>query len=379
VTGAGQLGIGRFAADLPAVGRFVSLGEGGTPVVPLPRLAAQLQVGALWAKLESLNPTGSYKDRAAAMSLSLAVDRGSAGWIATSSGNAGLAMAAYGARAGLPGFLCLVATTPTEKRAPLIPYRTGLVTVSGVGRQATASAETGLFRQVREASERHGLFLGITAHAFNPQGMRGVDTLGYELAAQLPDATHAYLPAGGGGLLTATARGLRQRGMATRVVAAQPSGCAPIVRYLASEIPQPQIAACDSAISALQLPHPPDGLAAAEAVAESGGWGTHVSDEQILSAQQLLAAAEGVSAEPASATALAAAIADARSGRLGRDDRVVLVVTGAGWKDLGRYASQAAELPLISGADVAAAVAEWIREKQRRPRTGTADDAGSGN
>lgn len=126
-----------------------------------------------------------------------------------------------------------------EKRAPLVPYGVGIVTVSGVGRQATASAENDLFRHVSGAAERHGLFLGITAHAFNPDGMRGVDTLGYELAGQLPDATHVYLPAGGGGLLTATVRGLRHRGMTARVVAAQPSGCAPIVRYLQARSPSP--------------------------------------------------------------------------------------------------------------------------------------------
>lgn len=361
MTGSCQRGIGTFAEDLPGVGRFVSLGEGGTPTVPLPRLAAQLGVGALWAKLESLNPTGSYKDRVAAMSLSLALDRGMSGWITTSSGNGGLAMAAFGARAGLPGFLCLVATTPLEKRMPVIPFGVGIVTVSGVGQRATPAAEDDLFRHVSRAAERHGLFLGITAHAFNPDGMRGVDTLGHELAGQLPDATHVYLPAGGGGLLTATARGLANRGMTARVVAAQPSGCAPIVRYLQGEIPQPRIVACDSGISALQLPHPPDGQLAAEAVAASGGWGTHVSDAQILHAQRRLAVTEGLTAEPASASALAAAIEDARRGRIGSSDCVVLIITGAGWKDLSRFAARSGALPLISAAGVPAAVDDWIR------------------
>jgi threonine synthase len=361
---AGRLGIGKFADGLPGVGRFVSLGEGGTPVVPLPRLAAQLGVAALWAKLESLNPTGSYKDRVAAMSLSLAVDRGMAGWIATSSGNAGLAMAAFGARAGLPGFLCLVATTPPEKRAPIVPYGVSIVTVSGVGRQATASGETDLFRHVSTAAERHGLFLGITAHAFNPDGMRGVDTLGYELASQMPDATHVYVPAGGGGLLTATARGLRHRQISARVVAAQPSGCAPIARYLQGEIPQPRIAACESSISALQLPNPPDGQLAAEAVAASGGWGTHVSDQQILQAQHRLAVTEGLSVEPASAAALAAAIEDAHRRRIGSGDSVVLIVTGAGWKDLSRFTTHGRDLPLVSAAEVPAAVDDWIRARR---------------
>ena len=115
-------GLGRYAADLPAVSRYVDLGEGNTPLLTLPRLADLLGVSQVYAKMECCNPTGSYKDRVAAMSLSLALDRGCRGWIATSSGNAGLAFAAYGARAGLPGFLCMVASAPLEKRVPLMPY-----------------------------------------------------------------------------------------------------------------------------------------------------------------------------------------------------------------------------------------------------------------
>ncbi|HEX5114274.1 MAG TPA: pyridoxal-phosphate dependent enzyme [Pseudonocardiaceae bacterium] len=354
---AGSHGIERFAAELPAVERFIWLGEGDTPLVPLPAVAADLGLRGLWAKLESVNPTGSYKDRIAAMSVSLALGQGKAGWIATSSGNAGLAMAAYGARAGLPGFLCLVASAPAGKRRPLVPFGVRTLRVNGVGAGASHVAEGALFAAVREAAARHGLYLGITAHQFNPDGMRGVDTIGFELAEQLPGATHVYVPTGGGGLLAAIGRGLAARGMAARLVACQPSGCAPIVRHLAGELPEPVMAACRSEISALQLPRPPDGRLATAAVRVSGGWGTHVPDESVLTAARTLAAAEGVFVEPAAAAALAAVTDDLRTGRLDRDAEVVLMLTGAGWKDLGRF-EPSAEDP-VDVVDVPAAVEAW--------------------
>lgn len=352
-------GLSRFAADLPAVERFVSLGEGDTPVVELPRLAEHIGLRRLSAKLESQNPTGSYKDRVAAMSLSLALQRGLPGWIATSSGNAGLAMAAYGTRAGVPGFLCLVASAPAEKRLALLPYAVDVVSVEGIGRESTGRLETALLDQVRRAAEQRNLFLGVTAHTFNPSGMRGVDTIGYELAEQLPDVTHVYVPTGGGGLLTAIARGLHYRGMAAKVVACQPRGCAPVVAYLDGAAPSPEIPRCGSDISALQLPRPPDGALAAEAVHTSDGWGTAATDAAILDAQRLLASTEGIFVEPASATTLAAMLEDVARRRLHATDHPVLVLTGAGWKDLARFAADADRIPLITINEVARHIDKW--------------------
>lgn len=353
-------GLCRFAADLPAVERFIGLGEGGTPVLELATLAAHIGVRRVFAKLESYNPSGSYKDRVAAMSASLAVQRKNDGWIGTSSGNAGLAMAAYCTQAGLPGFLCLVSSAPLEKRLPLLPYPVEVIAVKGIGRQSTAATEAGLLQQVAEAAQDRNLFLGITAHAFNPDGMRGIDTLAYELAEQAPDATHVYVPVGGGGLLTAIARGLRRRAMPARVIACQPVGCAPVVRFLNGEITAPEITRCGSDISALQIPRPPDGLLAAEAVAASDGWGTAVDDDGILAAQRLLVRTEGVFVEPAAAAGIAALLADVERNRVRWRDHVVLVLTGAGWKDLARFADRARVIPLVQLSDVAASIENWF-------------------
>ncbi|GAA3143329.1 threonine synthase [Kribbella aluminosa] len=350
----------RFAHGLPAVREFVCLGEGGTPVVDLPALARRLGVRSVSAKLETSNPTGSYKDRVAALSMSLARSQGYRGWIATSSGNAGMAMAAYGARAGIPGFLCLAGSVPPEKSLPLLAFGADAVRVVRVNGAGRPEVDGDMFDQVRDAAARHRLYLGVTLHAFNPQGMRGIDTIAYELAEQVPKATHVYAPVGGGGLVVALARGLAARGLDPRLVACQPSGCAPVVRFLAGEIPAVAIERSESEISALQLPRPPDGEAAAEAVARSQGWGTAIDDATILVAQRWLAAAEGLFVEPAAAVTVAALVADADSERLGPDARPVLILTGGGWKDLGRFAPDAARLKAIDIGRVSRDIDEWV-------------------
>lgn len=312
----------------PVIDPRVSMGEGNTPMVALPQLAAQFGLRALWAKAEYVNPTGSYKDRIAAATLSLALREGRRGWIATSSGNGGAAMSAYGVRAGLPGVLLVLADAPAEKLASIAPYGVLVLSMERLGPDVMA--------RLGEIADDTGMLLAITAHAHNPEGMRGADGIGTEIAHH-GEATHVYVPTGGGGLLVATARGLRNAGHDAKVVAAQPAGCAPIARALAGEIPGPCIREWATAVSGLQLPEPPDGDQAVAAVRRSGGWGTPVRDEDAWAAQDLLARTEGIFVEPASAVALAAVRQDVEAGRLGPDDAPCVVLTGHGLKDLARF------------------------------------------
>jgi threonine synthase len=167
--------------------------------------------------------------------------------------------------------------------------------------------------------------------------MLGAEAIGAELRAN-GDFTHVYVPAGGGGLLVAVARGMGPASSA-RVICAQPAGCNPIVRFLDHEIGAPHIESCSTVISGLQLPTPPDGELAAAAVIESKGWGCSVSDEDAWSMQDFLATKEGVFVEPASALAVAALANDVRSGRLPASARPIVILTGSGLKDLRRFAS----------------------------------------
>lgn len=312
----------------------VSMGEGDTPLVALPRLGVRIGLPRLRAKLETINPTGSYKDRIAASSMALALERGNRGWIATSSGNAGAALASYGARAGLPGLLLVMPSIPREKLLPAQAVGTRVVRVDGVGTGGGADAMARMFAAVAAAAEQHDLFLAVTANALNPQGMLGADAIGAELARDsvVPDVV--YVPTGGGGLSVCVARGLAAEGASTAVVVAQPSGCAPIVGVLDGRLDEPRIATCESEITGLQLPLPPDGDQAIAAVRASGGWGTARPDDAILAAQRDLAALEGVFVEPAAAAGIAAAAHDRASGRIDADAEAVVVLTGAGFKDL---------------------------------------------
>lgn len=306
-----------------------SLGEGNTPVLSLTALPKLLGIHEISAKAEWMNPTGSYKDRIAAATIDDALRRGMRGWIGTSSGNGGASMSAYGARAGLPGFLCIAADAPAEKVRSIVPYGATLIPMSQLG---IAEMDA-----IRELAARYHLKLSVTAYRYNPEGMAGTESIGVELLAQ-GDFTHVYVPAGGGGLLVAVARGLGGSSNA-RVICAQPAGCDPIVRFLNRDIADPRIDSCNSTISGLQLPAPPDGELAASAVLESDGWGTSVSDADAWAMQDLLATREGIFVEPASALAVAALANDVKTGRLPSSARPVAVLTGSGLKDLRRFSS----------------------------------------
>jgi threonine synthase len=330
------------------------LGEGDTPLISLPRLAQQWGLGALYAKAEHLNPTGSYKDRIAAATMAEALRRGRRGWLGTSSGNGGAAMSAYGRRAGIPGVLCVSADAPPEKLASIRPYGIVMVAMQRMG--PAVMAELG------RIADAENLQLTITTHVHNPVGMRGARAIGTEIAAQAPDVTQVYVPSGGGGLLVATAGGLLDAGNTAAVVVCQPAGCAPIARYVAGELATPEVDRCDTAVSGLQLPVPPDGPAAADAVRASGGWGAAVSDEDTWRVQDQLAAQEGVFVEPASAVALASVAADAASGRLGPDDRPCVVLSGSGLKDLRRFSGPLRPQDVIAADRLAETVRSGLRD-----------------
>lgn len=307
----------------------LSLGEGNTPVLALTTLSKSLGINEISAKAEWMNPTGSYKDRIAAATINDALRGGLRGWIGTSSGNGGASMSAYGAKAGLPGFLCIAADAPAEKVRSIVPYGATLLPMSQLG---IAEMDA-----IRELASQYHLKLSVTAYRYNPEGMSGAEAIGAELLKQ-GDFTHVYVPAGGGGLLVAIARGMAGATKA-RMICAQPAGCDPIVQFLNREIDEARIASCTSTISGLQLPAPPDGELAAAAVVESDGWGRSVSDADAWSMQDYLASKEGIFVEPASALAAAALANDVKSGRLPSSARPVAVLTGSGLKDLRRFSS----------------------------------------
>ena len=356
-------GMWRYHARLPItnLNNIVSMGEGGTPLVRSVAIGPLLGLNNLFFKVEGTNPTGSYKDRIASVGVSYMREHGIAGWAATSSGNAGAALAAYGARAGLRGTLIVLETAPRAKLTQILACGPRVVAIKGLGHDP--EIEKGTFAAVREFCARHGFMMQVTAHAFNPISMQGAKTIAYELCEALPNAPGVvYVPTGGGGLLSAIHKGFGEwcvaepaTGPGTRMVSVQAEGCDPINAAWREQRELRPIANCTSAISGIQLTAPPDGDLALAAVRESNGWAASVSDEDVYTAQRMLIQREGLFVEPASAAGVAAVMRDARANRLHSDDTIVCVLTGVGFKDANaaQALSAGAEIPVIELAALA--------------------------
>ena len=360
-------GMWRYAPALPVArpDEALTLGEGGTPLVRSRAIAARLGLPNLYFKVEGANPTGSYKDRIAAVGLSRVLELGVTSWAATSSGNAGAALAAYGARAGMQGTLFTLESAPRAKLSQILAYGPRAVTIQGLGHDPEVAKNT--FRVVGELARARGWALQITAHAFNPIGMEGVRTISFEVVEELgrlPDCV--YVPTGGGGLLSAIHNGFEEwrarmlpvGASAVRMVCVQAEGCEPINLAWREGHEMRPILVNATKISGIQLTAPPDGDLALAAVRGSNGWGTSVNDAETYAAQRMLAREEGLFCEPASATSLAAVLRDVAAGRLGRDDTVVCILTGIGFKDANavQAMSEGVEIPVIALEDLANAL-----------------------
>ncbi len=324
------------------------MGEGNTPLVASRRIGPDLGI-RLYFKLESLNPTGSYKDRIASVGAALARAHQRPALIATSSGNAGAAIAAYAARAGLGAVLVVPEEVPAAKLAQIRAYGAVVVAVRGVLSGPRASRR--MFDAVERAADERGWLPMITAYRYAPAAMEGVKTLSFEIVETLGAAPdRVYVPAGGGGLLAATWRGFTEAaalGWVTgtpRMIAVQPEGCAPIVRA-ALRLP-PDTDAVTTAVSGLQVADPPDSDLALEAIDASQGSAVAVSDDAVWEAQRALARDEGIYAEPAGAASLAGLIADALAKRMPPGAVAVCLVTGTGFKAPGGFEATGAPLTL---------------------------------
>lgn len=333
VAGAPGEGMWRYRRFLPLLGAEapVTLGEGGTPLIRLERTGRALGLGEAWLKDESTNPTGSFKARGLAMAVTRAAAGGARSFVVPTAGNAGVALSAYAARAGLGAKVFAPATTPQPILAQIRVFGADLELVEGhIG-------DCG--RAAREYTARTGAFDVSTLR--EPYRIEGKKTLGFELAEQLgwalPDAV--LYPAGGGtgliGMWLAFAELLAAGwvgGKAPRLFAVQPRGCAPVVRALERGMkrcepwPDPRTIA-----SGLRVPNPLGGGLMLRAIRETGGGAIAVSDEELAEQASLVSVREGVDLCPEGGATVAAAAALRRGGVLGPDDRVVLFNTGAGW------------------------------------------------
>ena len=328
-------------APIPHESR-VTLGEGRTPLVRSRSIGPQAGLNNLYFKLEFVSPTGSYKDRFAAVAVSDMVARGRWRCLATSSGNTGAALAAYCAAAGVSLQVALVEGAPTEKCRQLLAYGARLYRIRGFGLVPAVTEQ--VFAALHEHSDRPDAALQISAFRYSPIGMTGVQTISLELAEQLSgrihrNIDHVFCPAGGCGAAVAVARGfqwLLHRGQVARVPRieiVQPTGNDTIATALRTGASQGREVSCTTRISGLQVPNLIDGDLAISECGATGGTAHLVEDAEVWTVQSRLAREEGVFCEPAGAAATAAVLRGAAARYFDPDAVIVALVTGSGFKD----------------------------------------------
>jgi threonine synthase len=310
----------------------VSLGEGATPVSELPRLADELGVAQLWVKDEGLNPTGSFKARGMSAAVTRALALGVPGVVVPTAGNAGAALTAYAAAAGLPVRVYAPASTPAPILATIRALGADLHLVDGhIG-------DAG--KQSRAFAAEHGYFDVSTLR--EPYRIEGKKTMGIELAEQLGWTlpTHVVYPTGGGtgliGMWKAFGE-MRDGGWLPPNVAlpamivAQAEGCAPMVRAFqahadrATPWENPQTHA-----SGLRVPGPLGDRLILRAVYESRGDAGAASEDAIRAATVRLSRASGIDAAPEGGCAIAVLEQLVRERRVPRSARVLVFNTGSG-------------------------------------------------
>lgn len=328
-----------FADD----GQIVTLNEGNTPLIPAPRLAEALAPGAgmeLYLKYEGLNPTGSFKDRGMTAAITQAVHEGARAVICASTGNTAASAAAYAARANLR---CVVLVPEGKialgKLAACLAYGAEVISIAG-------SFDDGL-AMVREIVQRQPIAL---VNSINPWRLEGQKTGSFEICDQLGGRAPDWhcLPVGNAGNITAYWMGYKQynRGL-PRLLGGQAAGAAPIVLGHIVEKP-------DTIATAIRIGNPARWQQALDALDESDGQITAVTDQDILAAWRQLARLEGVFVEPASATGVAALRQQIAAGQLDPQSKtVVCVLTGHGLKDPDTAVAQATPshvIPAQTGA-----------------------------
>ncbi|HHW93087.1 MAG TPA: threonine synthase [Clostridiaceae bacterium] len=316
----------------------ISLGEGNTPLVRLDRLGAKLGVKSLMVKNEGQNPSGSFKDRCMSLSYTRAVEIGAPATVLASAGNAGASAAMYAARAGIPCFLFVPGTIQDARIAQSLMNGARVIKVEDGG-------VTECIELIASIVGDFDWFNVTTAAACNPYQAESEKTIAYEIAKSMnyesPD--YVVVPVGGGGCLSGIFQGFKDLvdlGLVNklpRIVAVQDEGCCPLVKAFNDDVDPWDIVKEETvdgvALSILDA-YPMDGPLALRAIYESGGIAVAVSAHEIMKAQSTLARTEGLLAEVASSTTIAALGKLAAKGIVAEEDCVVCVLTGFGYKDL---------------------------------------------
>lgn len=328
--------IEHYRAYLPVTDKtpVVTLLEGNTPLIPVPRFAAAIGADVrLYLKYEALNPTCSFKDRGMTLAMSVAKERGARVVACASTGNTSAAAAAYAARAGMKAVVILPhGNIAMGKLAQALIYGAKIVPITGNFDDA--------LNLVRELGKLEHFEI---VNSINPVRIEGQKTAAFEICDVLGDAPDFhFIPVGNAGNITAYWRGFKEYKAAghssslPRMMGWQAAGSAPIVDGRIIEHPE-------TVATAIRIGNPASWQPAVAAAHDSGGKIDKVTDAEILEAYQLLASTEGIFVEPACAAPLAGLIKTTRTAPLPSGALVTATMTGHGLKDPDRAIKCAAQ------------------------------------
>ena len=338
----------RYKEFLPVVdeSKIVSIGEGGTPLIRSEKLAEKLGLKFLYLKLDCCNPTGSFKDRGASAAISRALELGVKTIVGYSTGNAGVAQAAYAARAGLESVIFVHKTASLGKLVQAMLHGSLVVRVDGTFEDAANLA--------KQCSKEFGWM--FNGGVVNPARHHGKKTIAYEICEQLSwNVPDMYIQSVGVGTAAIGAyKGFKEFydlgwiNEIPRIVCVQAEGCAPMVdafknnREEVVPVKDPKTVA-----SAIAVGNPAGWPLLRKAVLETDGIVDSVSDDEILKAEKLLAKLEGIFAEPAAAAPIALLKNLRENGEIDKDTRVVCMISGHGLKALKTVTELVGEIPQI--------------------------------
>ena len=338
---------------VPEDAQPVTMGEGGTPLLHTDRLGRLYGMDGLYLKNETLNPSGTYKDRFATVAMTLAKAEGIREVAIGSAGNAAAAVAAYAAKAGMECYIMLPPGAVKERAWQNMAYGGHFIHGMGGVNDCVSMAEDG------EAV--FGWKNMCTTMMNNPLACDGYKTIAYEIARSMRFEAPDYVicPVGGGIIVSKVFKGFEEMkalGLIDhlpKMIAVQAAGCAPLVKaYDEGKHATEKWENGDTIAFAIFDPVTFEGVTALDTVRRSGGMAIAIPDDEILDAMRACAKLEAVIPEPASAATIAAAATLHREGVIGDSDRTVCVLTGSGLRDLKLFAREGVQVPQVQPGDM---------------------------
>lgn len=328
--------------------KIVSLNEGNTPLYECRKLAKSLGLKHIYIKYEGANPTGAFKDRGSMVEITKAVEMGKKAVCCASTGNMAASVSAFASKAGLPCYVIVPEGTPIGKLSQTLAYGAKLIQIRGTYADAV--------RLTINLSKKHDFYL-CGDYAFRAEGQKSE---AYEIVEQLdwkvPDKV--IVPIGCGTNSSAIWKGFLEYkrfdfiDTLPQIVGVQASGANPVVRaFEENRMDFDVLDKPNTVASAICVGDPLDGKKILKAIYDSGGMAIDIDDDDILNAQKMLAKTESIFVEPSAATGLAALMKMIDDKKVDADEKVVIVMTGAGLKDPSAVLKVLPTTPVVEPLD----------------------------